>query len=286
MRRDNRRNKTRKYPIIIIIALLLLGTFSLLWTKKNAANASNNSDTTLTPIIMIPGSGADNSALDGLIATVDQRYKENHSVLKVTVNTDNSLTYTGHIQPKDKHPYIVVGFENSQDGFENIKKQAKWFNIAFRDLQRKYHFHTFNAFGHSNGSLIWTYFLEDDFKQTNTKIKHLMTIGAPFNLEETNSDDHTEMLDQLIDGRKNLPKNLSYYSVAGTKQYANDGIVPLSSVDSGKYIYQDQIKHYMFITLTGTNAEHSDMLTNAQFITLFHQFISKVPAKTTNQTKK
>jgi len=273
MRRYNGHNKGFKYLIISIVVLLFLGLSLFTLTHNKAANATDNYDHEMSPTIMIPGSSANVDTLDGLIQSADQKSKHPHSVLKVTVNTNNSLTYSGHIQAKDKHPYIVVAFQNNQDGFDNIKKQAKWFNIAFKSLQNKYHFHNFNAFGHSNGSLIWTYFLEDYFNQSDATIKHLITVGAPYNLEETSTKHHTELLNQLIKGRKNLPKNLSYYSIAGTKQYSDDGIVPLSSVDAGKYIYQDSIKQYMLVTLTGSNAEHSSMLTNPQFITLFRQFI-------------
>lgn len=268
-----RQNKNLKSLLIAILIFLLLGIPSYIWTKKNVSALSGRYNAVMTPIIMIPGSDSNASRLDGLIKAVDQKYGENHSVLKVTVKTNNQVTYSGSIRSHDQHPFIVVGFQNSGDGFSNIKKQVVWFNIAFNDLRKKYQFHSFDAFGHSNGALIWTYFLEDYFDETGLQINHLMTIGAPFNFEETNPDNHTEMLNQLIKGRQNLPSNMSYYSVAGTKQYFDDGIVPLSSVDSGKYIYQNQVKLYTLITLTGSNDEHSDMLTNPQFITLFHQFI-------------
>lgn len=280
MRKHNKTNKKRRYITVTAIIVLLLVVLSYMWTQNNASTATPHQDPTMAPNIMIPGSDADNNVLDGLISNVDNRYKEHHDVLKVTVSTDNKLTYTGHISKKDKNPYIVVGFENNQDGLENVKKQTTWFNTAFKDLQKKYGFKTFNGFGHSNGSLIWTYFLEDYFHNyPQVQMKHLMTVGAPYNFEETSHHDRTEMLDQLIKNKDKLPKNLSYYSIAGTEQYSDDGIVPLSSVDAGKFIYQDQIKHYMFITLTGSNAQHSDMLTNPQFITLFHQFIIKSSEK-------
>ncbi|AYE38334.1 alpha/beta hydrolase [Companilactobacillus zhachilii] len=287
MRKHNKSNSKRRYLTITSIVILLLIILLYSWTQHKNSISTAKPDPTMAPIIMIPGSDADNNVLDGLINNVNNRYKEHHDVLKVTVSTDNHLSYSGHISSKEKNPYIVVGFENNQDGLENVKKQTAWFNIAFNDLQQKYHFKTFNAFGHSNGSLIWTYFLEDYFqKYQRVQIKHLMTVGAPYNFEEKSHSERTEMLDQLIKNKANLPKSLSYYSIAGTEQYTDDGIVPLSSVDAGKFIYQDQIKHYMFITLTGSNAQHSDMLTNPQFITLFHQFIIKSSEKMAKSTKK
>lgn len=267
------KNRSRKYLIILLIILIFLGIPSYLWTRKNVNALAGRYNSTMSPIIMIPGSSATADRLDGMISAVNQDFDEHHNVLKVTVHTNDKITYRGHIRASDNRPFIVVGFQNSQDGFANIKKQVIWFNLAFNALRQKYRFNNFNAFGHSNGSLIWTYFLEDHFSDSDIKINHLMTIGAPYNFEETNSANHTEMLNQLIDHRKNIPTNLSYYSIAGTKVYADDGVVPIESVDAGKYIYEGQIKHYTLITLTGSNAEHSDMLTNTQFINLFHQYI-------------
>lgn len=41
------------------------------------------------------------------------------------------------------------------------------------------------------------------------------------------------------------------YSVAGTQNYVADGLVPVSSVEAGKYIYQGTAKSYTQITVTG-----------------------------------
>lgn len=142
--------------------------------------------------------------------------------------------------------FIVVGFQNNHDGYSNIKKQARWFNMAFNELKRRYNFNNFKAVGHSNGGLIYTAFLENYFNTTSNRlirIKVLMTIGSPYNFAET-SNRPTQMLKDFIKNRKNLPSYLTMYSVAGTKNYVADGIVPVSSVEAGKYIYQGAVKHY------------------------------------------
>lgn len=52
------------------------------------------------------------------------------------VKTNGTLTYSGKIAARDTEPYIVVAFENNKDGYNNIKKQAAWFNIAFKQLAK------------------------------------------------------------------------------------------------------------------------------------------------------
>ena len=58
-----------------------------------------------------------------------------HSLLKVKVWNDGTITYSGSIDAKDNEPIIVIGFENNKDGYSNIKKQSKMVNQAFEALQ-------------------------------------------------------------------------------------------------------------------------------------------------------
>ena len=101
----------------------------------------------------------------------------------------------------------------------------------------------------------------------------MLTVGTPYNFEEKNTSNRTQMLNDLVKSRDKIPEDLTYYSIAGTKLYTDDGIVPLGSVDAGKYVYEGHIKHYTLITLTGSKAQHSDMIDSNQFITIFHQYI-------------
>lgn len=65
-----------------------------------------------------------------------------------------------------------------------------------------------------------------------------MTIGTPYNLEESNPDNRTQMLNNLITIRNKLPSSLTVYSIAGTENLDGDGTVPIESVEAGKYIFQ------------------------------------------------
>lgn len=262
-----------KYLLSIIILLILLGIPSYFWAKKDESTLAATYNSKISPIIIIPGSGANAHRFDNLVKTINQQYDEHHSLLRVTVHTNDRITYSGSVSTTDTHPFIVVGFQNNRDGYPNIKKQAAWFNLAFNALKNRYHFNNFNALGHSNGGLIWTYFFEDYFNDSNIIANRMMTVGTPYNLEESKLANKTAMLNELIKKRADIPKDLSYFSIAGTKGYTDDGIVPLNSVDAGKYIYEGNIKRYTLITLTGSQAEHSDMLTTEQFISLFHQYI-------------
>jgi Uncharacterized protein with an alpha/beta hydrolase fold len=268
-----RKNKNFKYLVALIIIFILLGIPSYIWTRRNVTTLAGRYNSPMSPVIMIPGSSASANRFDDLVKTVNRQYGEHHSLLKMTVHTNDKITYTGSIRPNDDRPFIVVGFENNNDGYTNIKKQAAWFNLAFNKLKARYRFNSFNAFGHSNGGLIWTYFLENYFDDSTISINQMLTVGTPYNFEEKNTSNRTQMLHELVKNRDKIPEDLTYYSIAGTQLYTDDGIVPLGSVDAGKYIYEGHIKHYTLITLTGSKAQHSDMIDSNQFITIFHQYI-------------
>ena len=275
--------------IVLFVALILVGIPSYFSNKNNITTLAGRYNSPLSPIIMIPGSSANATRFEGLISTINKKYDERHSLLELTVHTNDKITYKGSIRNNDTRPFIVIGFENNKDGYDNIKKQARWLSIAFDALKEQYKFNNFDAFGHSNGGLIWTYYLEHYFDDSTINVHRMMTVGSPFNFEEKDQSKRTQMLDDFIKSKDKLPKDLTYYSIAGTKVYTDDGIVPIGSVESGKYIFEGNIKHYTLITLTGSNAEHSDMLTNPQFISLFHQYIindrANAPANNKNSRK-
>ena len=208
-----------------------------------------------------------------------------HSLLKVKVWNDGQITYSGSIDAKDNEPVIVVGFENNKDGYSNIKKQAKLFNQAFEALQEKYNFNNFKGLGHSNGGLIYTAFIENYLGDYDVDLKTLMTIGTPYNFTETNIQNKSEMLADFIKGKEAIPNTLYMYSVAGTITYDSDELVPDASVSAGKYIYQNQAASYTEITVTGEDAQHSDLPTNDEVVALVKEHIESQTDRRTKPNK-
>lgn len=268
------------------ICSVVLIVMSLQWSRNNVSDLMKWHNAKMSPVIMIPGSSASVNRFDQLVKKLNQDNKQQHSLLKVRVTKDDKLHFTGRIKQGDNQPIIVVGFENNQDGYSNIKKQARWFNIAFKALTEEYRFNNFKAIGHSNGGLIYTAFLENYYPQYSSKVelKKLMTIGSPYNFNEKSVHHRTQMLSDFIDDRKKLPKSLDTYVVAGTETYNSDGLVPLGSVMAGKYIYQGQVKHYTTVSVSGSDAQHSDLPQNNQIIDLINRYILDQPQK--NQTRK
>lgn len=262
----------RKIILVFALVVGILAVFSYCWSQHNIRTLQSRQQSTLSPVIMIPGSSATVNRFDSLVSKINQMDHQNHSLLKVKVYNDGKITYTGTIRPRDQEPFIVVGFENNRDGYSNIKKQAKMFNQAFKQLKARYSFNNFKGIGHSNGGLIYTYFLEHYFNEEQIQITRLMTIGTPYNFAEPASR-RTQMLQDFIKDRQNLPSNLTVYTVAGSENYAEDGLVPVSSVQAGKYIYQDQVKHYTRITVTGKLAQHSALPQNQEVLDLIQRYI-------------
>ena len=235
---------------------------------------------------MIPGSSATENRFDGLVRKLNQdRRGAKHSLLKVKVWNNGRITFEGKIKKNDNEPIIVIGFENYNDGYSNIKKQAKMMNQAFEALQNKYNFNNFKGLAHSNGGLIYTAFIENYLSDYDVKINSLMTIGTPYNFTETNIKNKSVMLADFIAAKKNIPSTLHVYSVAGTITYDSDELVPDASVSAGKYIYQNQAKSYTEITVTGEDAQHSDLPTNDEVVELVKQHIEGQGVRKKQKTK-
>lgn len=265
--------------VLLVLAIFLP---SMSWMHQRIAQYKSNYKTPLDPTIMVPGSSASQDRFDKLITQLRSETKAAHSVLKVKVAENGQLSYTGSIRRGDNQPFIVIAFENNRDGYENINKQAQWLNIAFKNLVKTYHFNHFSALGHSNGGLILSLFLEKYFAETkNVNIDKLMTIATPYNMESNSTTTQTAMLKELIAGRRQLPKKLTVYSVAGTENYSSDGTVPANSVNQGKYVFQNQVAHYTQITVTGDDTTHSDLPQNKQIVLLIRQYLlqENLPAK-------
>ena len=266
--------KTALVFTLVCLFLIGLAVPSYSWTRKNVQKIEKFYNSKLSPIIMIPGSSATENRFDGLVTKLNQdRQGTKHSLLKVKVWNNGTITYSGSIDAKDNEPIIVIGFENNKDGYSNIKKQAKMVNQAFEALQSKYNFNNFKGLGHSNGGLIYTAFIENYLGDYDVDLKTLMTIGTPYNFTETNIKNKSEMLADFIKAREAIPTTLHMYSVAGTITYDSDELVPDASVSAGKYIYQNQAETYTEITVTGEDAQHSDLPTNDEVVALIKQHI-------------
>lgn len=263
-------------PLILFVLLGFMAIFGLQWTHQNMRNAIPSANSRVSPIILVPGSSETQERFDAMVNELNGKTKTSSSLLKVTVHTDNHLSYSGTFQPGKSHPYIVIAFQNNHDGYSNIKKQAKWFSHAMTILSAKYRFNHFSAIGHSNGGLVLTRYLEKYFNQQKMRINTLMTIASPYNFSETNIDKRTQILTDLIKDNSKIPTNLVMYSVAGTENYNNDGTVPFASVEAGKYIFQKRAKNYTQITVTGEDTTHHDLPQNGEIVSFIQQYVLNI----------
>lgn len=269
----NRRNL--KWLLLIFCIILALSVPAFSWMKKTNHDRAERRKSVVSPVIMVPGSSASVNRFDSLITKLNTNNSHPHSVLKIKVKTNGELDISGSINRGDNEPIIVIGFQNNHDGYSNIKKQAGWLDQAFYQVSQTYKFNNFKAFGHSNGGLVWTYWLEHYYSdyRPEIKIKKLMTLASPFNFNEGSVSHRTQMLNDFIKYREKLPKNLKVYSLLGGENYESDGIVPEASVHAAKYVFQKQVKSFMEITVTGNQANHSDLPQNDEVVDVMKQYL-------------
>lgn len=272
---ENPRKKSRRILISLIIVLILIALPTYIWMKHSNKYLALQEKSRMSPVIMVPGSSATKERFNQLIQILNKNTQKKHSVLKMEVYNNGKISYNGTIARNDNEPFIIISFENNKDGLSNIKQQASMLNEAFGELTNQYYFNNFKAFGHSNGGLIWTYWLEHYYSEYDDqiKIKSLMTLGTPYNFAEKSIETPTQMFTELKKYRNKLPKTLNVFSIAGTENYDSDGLVPEESVQAGKYIFQKRVAHYTTMTVTGDEAQHSSLPQNKQIVKIIEEYL-------------
>ena len=281
---NNSRKKNRLIITMVSLVLIMLFIPTYFWTKTNHKVMYDRYNSRMSPIIMVPGSSASINRFNSLVSLLNQDTNRKHSLLKIEVENNGKLEYSGKINKNDREPIIVVGFENNHDGYSNIKKQATMLNQAFKSLSTRYHFNNFKAFGHSNGGLIWTRWIETYYADYSDQIelKTLMTVGTPYNFDETSTSRPTQMLSNFIKNRRKIPTDLNVFAIIGTQSFTSDGLVPEASAQAGKYVYQNQAKSYTTLTVSGDNAQHSSLPQNRQIIQMIEQYLMDTNRGTNN----
>lgn len=281
---NSSRKKNRLIITMVSLVLIMLFIPTYFWTKTNHKVMYDRYNSRMSPIIMVPGSSASINRFNSLVSLLNQDTNWKHSLLKIEVENNGKLEYSGKINKNDREPIIVVGFENNHDGYSNIKKQATMLNQAFKSLSTRYHFNNFKAFGHSNGGLIWTRWIETYYADYSDQIelKTLMTVGTPYNFDETSTSRQTQMLSDFIKNRRKIPTDLNVFAIIGTQSFTSDGLVPEASAQAGKYVYQNQAKSYTTLTVSGDNAQHSSLPQNRQIIQMIEQYLMDTNRGTNN----
>lgn len=257
----------------LLIITIILGIPAANWMKREVKSDRAAHRSVLDPVIMVPGSSATQNRFDSFVKIINQETARPHSLIKVTVERNNQMQISGKLLAHDHRPFMVIAFADNADGYRPIQRQAAWMNLAVNRLEKIYGFNRFSGIGHSNGGLIWTLYLEKYFNQNRFSLDRLLTIGTPYNFNERDLKKQTNILKELIKGKKKLPRHLIVYSINGSINYSTDGLVAAESVAAGKYIFQGQVAHYTRITVTGSNTEHSDLPQNQQIIKLIKQNI-------------
>ncbi|MDD9138983.1 alpha/beta hydrolase [Fructobacillus sp. CRL 2054] len=277
---------------LTLTAIVILAILGRIWMLSEHQNDKAIQKSHIQPVIFVPGSSATIQRFNSLFTTLNAETKKGaaHSILKVQVNNDGTLSYSGHLSTANRQPFIVVGFERNQDNYPTVQADAQSLGTVMADLQAKYHFRNFSAVGHSNGGLIWTDYLENYYSSNSFHIKTLMTLGTPFNFSETSTTKKTTMLSDFIANSSAIPTDLSVYSIAGSDDYTDDGLVNVQSVLTGKYIFQKQVAKYTQTTVSGENAQHSKLPENPEVINLIRELIldnkANEPNSSANKLKK
>ncbi|GGC75836.1 alpha/beta hydrolase [Enterococcus wangshanyuanii] len=262
----------------LMLLFIFLGQKSLIVFADKSLE--NNQPTAIqTPTIMVPGTNGTVDRFDGLIKAL--KVNEQSEVLKVTVATDGTASFSGKLSPSSEHPIIVVAFDDSSD--DTLAIQGKWYQQALEAIQKKYTFKTYNYLGHSNGGLVITSYLENFRLADDPELNKLITLGTPYNGTSSKENDAvtnfsevkqvSQSLTSYVQKRHELPSTIKMLNIAGEiENDATDGTVPVQSVFSGRMIYQESITDYQELLIQGEKTKHSELVENTEVIQQLRSF--------------
>lgn len=259
---------------IAIVVIVLFQKSLLVFADKTIT--TDEPITIETPTIFVPGTNGTVDRFDGLFKTLGAT-----DILKVTVQTDGTVTSTGNLKANTTHPIIVIGFEDSSD--DTLSSQGHWYQLALVYIQKYYSFTTYNYFGHSNGGLVITSYLENNQEATDPALAKLITLGTPYNdtsdayneavTSFTSIKDTSKLLTTYLKNTENIPAGIQMLNIAGeVEETASDGTVPVQSVFSGRLIYKEQVASYQELLIEGNKTGHSELVENEEVIQQLKDF--------------
>lgn len=226
--------------------------------------------------VMIPGSGTKADRFvqfqHDLNRVENKQGNYPHSMLEVTVEPNGRLVYKGKVSKLDRHPIITIAFSHNNDNYAVVKRDAKLLTLAMTQIKNKYQIRRFSGFGHSNGGLVWTYWLEH-YRPEDYRINNIMLVGTPFNGYSNSSSLFIPQLRDLVKYRKNINPNINIINILGTTSYISDMRVPENSALAAKYIYQPVSHNYMAVTLTGKQVSHYELPQDSRLIQLIRDLV-------------
>lgn len=275
---------SRKRWIRFTSAVMVLGSLGLMSLSERLEAATlrpifrqQQTPITLTkqPLIMVPGTGGTIDRFDGLIQTLQQT--TDSSVIKVQVNTDETVTTSGKLRANTQ-PLIVIAFEDPSD--PALPLQGKWYQIGLAYLTKQYRFETYTFLGHSNGGLVLTQYLEDQYTTADPKLVRAMTLGTPFNdmddrynanqITFDTPQEYSAQLTNYLANQTRIPE-LDFLNVIGDTGEATDDVVEMTSVLAGRLLYQDRGDYQEKIITS--DAQHSALVENLEVVDLIHHFL-------------
>lgn len=271
-------------PLLCLVFLAIIGSFYLSQSKKESSIEQSKKDLkNQIPIILLHGSGGDEYSFSPFSEELIQKEDSSSEVLPVTINEDGLLDYQGSLNSDTNRPLISLGFTENNAPIEDW---SAWLKILMIDLKKHYGFKQADIVGYSNGGLAATYYAETIGHDTDVPtLRRLVLIGAPFNDldEEENAGnanfeelvDQSPELENYLAIKQHLSKDLAVLSIAGddeTETYT-DGIVPLRSALSSRFIFPEYVHTYFEKITTEGPSDHLSLLSNQQVIDWTYWFL-------------
>ena len=269
--------KKKIIALLLTIWVLSIALGVILSRTEPSFSDSKEAGDYQAPTLFVHGYGGGYGSEKNMIEALSEK-SGFRQVLRININRKGDLSSTGRWQPDVEHPLIAVVFN---DG----KPNEKYLRRVLVQLKSRYKIKAFNAVGHSAGANAWVNLAVSADKQKMPGLQALITIAGPFNgFMGMPSETDVKKIELDKDGKPNtmvasysyldvnkdkFPKNTRVLNLFGNIGDDTDGVVPVSSARSLRYIVEENAKSYTEQEVTNAKAQHSALHDNNQVVNQF-----------------
>ncbi|KRM01716.1 alpha/beta hydrolase [Limosilactobacillus gastricus] len=272
--------KKQKLTIIGLIIVVVAVIVGFAWVKTSKAQRYVQST---TPTLFFHGGGSSYHAEEHMVNAA-KRAGVTNTVIRANVDPNGKVTLSGSMTKHSINPIVEVNYENNRQ--LDYSQHGRWAANVVKLLQKRYGIKQVKMVGHSLGNISIIYYeLQNAQKKSMPKVVKQVDIAGHFaglNFSQVPAsirqpaglklDSKTGKPNQMnatyqemTKLRQVLPKNqVQVLNIYGDIGGQTDGTVPNVSSLSLKYLIASRAKSYREVKITGKQARHSKLHSNAK----------------------
>ncbi|WP_169922426.1 alpha/beta hydrolase [Lactobacillus terrae] len=226
-------------------------------------------------LVLVPGLGGTVDTYDYMAQNILTHTTMN--LVHVYVQNDGTVRYTKplNMNTDQTKTIFMMGFENNGDALDNLKIQTNLFNKGMKSITENYGITDFDAVGYSNGGIVLTRYLENDYQDNTNVIHNFVSIATPYNNRDNTTTPSSAYYEDMTSKSSSLPYDMNVTNIIGLLTPTSDGYIPRTSAESGKGIFEGHVESFEQVYVEGQKASHGKNVNNPETWDIIENIVRK-----------